>query len=147
MKFYKTRNVKTPNRGTSKSAGVDFFVPEDFKDTILDPGDSVVIPSGIKANIPEDHVFIANNKSGIATKRGLQVGACVVDEDYQGEIHIHLTNVTNSSTIINSGDKIIQFLLLPVSYEPINLVESEDKLWEGEITERGEGKFGSTGIK
>jgi len=147
MKFLKLRDVKSPSRGTSQSAGIDFFIPNDFEYRTLSPGSSVLIPSGIKANIPSDHVFIAFNKSGVATKKGLQVGACVVDEDYQGEIHIHLTNVSDRTKPIIPGEKIIQFLLLPIIYESIEIVESEESLWEGKSTERGEGGFGSTGIK
>ena len=97
-------------------------------------------------NIPQDHVLIAFNKSGIATKRDLTVGASVVDEDYQGEIHIHLTNVGEDTQVIKAGEKIIQFLLLPIAYEGLEEVTSEDELWEGVITDRGEGGFGSTGI-
>ena len=147
MKFLKLRDVKSPSRGTSQSAGIDFFVPNDFEYRTLSPGSSVLIPSGIKANIPSDHVFIAFNKSGVSTKKGLSVGACVVDEDYQGEIHIHLINVSDQSVTINPGEKIIQFLLLPIIYESIEIVESEESLWEGKSTERGESGFGSTGIK
>jgi dUTP pyrophosphatase len=77
----------------------------------------------------------------------LSVGACVIDEDYQGEIHIHLTNISNKSTTIEGGDKIVQCLILPINYEGVEIVESEDQMWNGEVTERGSGGFGSTGTK
>ncbi len=147
MKFLKIRDVKSPTRGTPKSAGIDLFIPNDFPHTELKSGESVLIPSGIKLNVPENHVFIAMNKSGIATKRHLQVGACVIDEDYQGEIHIHLTNVGDSTSSIGGGDKIVQCLLLPISYAGVEVVETEEELFGGEVTERGDGGFGSTGIK
>jgi dUTP pyrophosphatase len=147
MKFLKIRDVKTPTRGTPQSAGIDLYIPNDFPETTILPGLSTLIPSGLKVNVPEGHAFIAFNKSGVATKKGLQVGACVIDEDYQGEIHIHLTNVGDESQIINPGDKIIQCVLLPVNYETVELVESEEELWNGEITQRGEGGFGSTDHK
>jgi dUTP pyrophosphatase len=147
MKFFKTRKVKTPNRGTEKSAGIDFFIPEDFIEQDIKPGESVLIPSGIKANVPMGYAFVAHNKSGVATKKSLQVGASVVDEDYQGEIHIHLTNVGTEITRVSPGDKIIQFLLVPVAYSHVEIVDSEDELWNGKVTERGTGGFGSTGVK
>ena len=147
MKFLKVRDVKSPNRGTSSSAGIDFFVPNDFQEITLQPNQSTLIPSGLKVNIPNDHVLIAFNKSGVATKKNLQVGASVVDEDYQGEIHIHLTNVGTSPQTISAGDKIIQFLLLPIVYEGVELVETEEELYGGVQTERGDGGFGSTGVK
>ena len=146
MKFIKIRDVKSPSRGTEQSAGIDFFVPNDQETIILKSNESVLFPTGIKMNIPQDHVLIAFNKSGVATKRNLTVGASVVDEDYQGEIHIHLTNVGEETQVIKAGEKIIQFLLMPIVYEGLEEVMTEDELWEGEVTERGEGGFGSTGV-
>ena len=144
MKISKIREVKTPTRGTNQSAGIDFFVPFGFHEN-LEPGKSCLIPSGIKANVPENHALIAFNKSGVAVKKNLHVGACVVDEDYQGEIHINLTNVGDETTSIESGEKIIQFVLVPVSYEEVEVVNEED-LFES-VTERGSGGFGSTGTR
>jgi len=147
MKFLKIRSVKDPTRGTSKSAGIDLYVPFEITTIELKPGESTLIPSGLKVDVPKNHVFVAMNKSGIATKKGLSVGACVIDEDYQGEIHIHLTNISNNSTTIEGGDKIVQCLILPINYEGVEIVESEDQMWNGEVTERGSGGFGSTGTK
>ncbi len=142
MKISKVKNVKTPNRGTPESAGIDFFVPEGICAN-LSPGQSCLIPSGIKADVPKGYALVAFNKSGIAVKKQLYAGACVVDEDYQGEIHINLTNVGNNSVEINSGEKIIQFILLPVFYDIIEEVSLEN-LYEKESI-RGDGGFGSTG--
>lgn len=147
MKFLKIRSVKDPTRGTSKSAGIDLYIPFEITTIELKPGESTLIPSGLKVDVPKNHVFVAMNKSGIATKKGLSVGACVIDEDYQGEIHIHLTNISNNSTTIEGGDKIVQCLILPINYEGVEIVESEDQMWNGEVTERGSGGFGSTGTK
>ena len=144
MKISKVREVKTPTRGTEKSAGIDFFVPFGISETLA-PGSSCLIPSGIKANVPENHALVAFNKSGVAVKKSLHVGACVVDEDYQGEIHINLTNVGNETVQIESGEKIIQFVLVPVSYNEVQLV-GEGDLFESN-TQRGSGGFGSTGTK
>lgn len=147
MKFIKIRDVKTPSRGTPKSAGIDLFIPNDSHELKVSPGKSVLIPSGLKVNVPENHAFIAFNKSGIATKKHLAVGACVVDEDYQGEIFIHVYNVGESDVLLFPGEKIIQCVLLPVNYSEVEIVESEAELWEGKESERGEGAFGSTGLK
>lgn len=145
MKFTKVRDVKSPVRGTEKSAGIDFFVPDDFPGThYLAKGQDIAIPSGIHAKVPEGYALIAMNKSGVATKKHLQIGACVVDEDYQGEIHIHVTNVGNELQEINPGDKLAQFLLIPVFYDTVEEVESVEVLYKGEVTERGTGGFGST---
>jgi len=162
MKYKKTLKVKSPERGTPQSAGIDFFIPEftdnfikkfldknehlsmrlDSKTVRLGPHEGVNIPSGIKVEIPPGHALIAFNKSGIATRYKLYVGAQVIDEDYQGEIHIHLTNVSPHWIDIYAGQKIIQFILTPVNYAtPI-----EDESIHSTQTERGEGGFGSTGM-
>jgi dUTP pyrophosphatase len=143
MKISKIRDVKTPTRGTSKSAGIDFFVPNDYPGLILAPSDSVLIPTGIKADIPTGYMLTAFNKSGVATKQLLIKGAEVCDEDYQGEIHIHVINVGSVDQLITPGQKLIQFVLVPVFYDTIEEVPFEE-LYSVE-TERGVGGFGSTG--
>jgi len=145
MKFAKIREVKTPTRANSTDAGIDFFVPEDQSNIKIFPGDSCLIPSGIKVNVPEGFALVAFNKSGVAVKKQLYAGACVVDCGYQGEVHINLTNVGKEEQYIKPGDKIIQFVLLPLG-DP-NLFElEEDELYENESS-RGDGGFGSTGTK
>lgn len=159
MKILKTLNVKTPARGTSVAAGLDFFVPENTEEFVqafkeknpniqidengitMGPHERVNIPSGIKAQVPNGHALIAYNKSGVSLKYGLDVGAAVVDEDYQGVIHLSLVNTSEDIVKINYGQKIIQFLLIPVFYDT---VEEVTELFT-EASERGEGGFGSTG--
>lgn len=160
MKIAKVRNVKTPERGTPKSAGIDFFVPNDFVEQVLPPQRDILIPSGIKADVPENFMLMAAEKSGVVTTRNAAIqagrkpkvtayntvvvlGAKIVDEDYQGEIHIHLVNVGNEYVIIKPGTKIAQFILVPVSYDTIELVP-ENELFN-EASDRGDGGFGSTG--
>ena len=112
------------------------------------PGGKVLIPSGIKANLPHGVYLRAENKSGISSKRGLIFGASVVDEDYQGEIHICLINPTNTSAKIVAGEKIIQFL--PCFSPNMNEVveyDDEEKLFENTKSERGSDGFGSTDTK
>ena len=147
MKICKIRKVKTPTRGTEGSAGIDFYVPDNYPADIglIEPGQKVFIPSGIKANVPDGFALIAFNKSGVALKKGLMVGACVVDSDYQGEIHIHLVNTSNTPVAIEAGEKLVQFLLIPVDHCNVETV-GESELFS-EKSQRGAGGFGSTGIK
>jgi len=162
MKYTKIKDVKSPSRGTSQSAGIDFFIPDTWNDGepySIPPGGRVLIPSGIKVNVPSGYALIAFNKSGIASKTGLMVGACVVDEDYQGEVHINMINTNHPSEVwdmdghyatnsghvtINPGDKLVQFILLPINYS--NPEETTLEELYTNTTERGEGGFGSTGI-
>lgn len=145
MKVSRIRDVKLPNRGTDRSAGIDFFVPNDFSEITLNPGQSALIPSGIKAQIPSGYMLTAFNKSGVATKQTLIRGAEVCDEDYQGEIHIHVINVGEKPQRIEPGQKLIQFILVPVFYDSVEEVQI-DQLFDS-ATARGEGGFGSTGTK
>lgn len=145
MKILKIRDVKTPVRGTPKSAGIDFFVPNDFQSTIIPPFGSINIPSGIKVKLPHGFCLKLDNKSGVSLKKRLSVGATIIDEDYQGEIHLHVYNTSKEPVEIDPGDKIVQGLLIPVSYELVMEVGSLEELYGGEVTSRGEGGFGSTG--
>lgn len=147
LKFIKTRDVKTPVYGTDGSAGIDFFVPKDFDSVTLHPGGSALIPSGIKARVPNGYALIAHNKSGVATNKRLQVGACVVDSDYQGEIHLHVYNSTaDQYTGIMADMKLVQFLLIPVAHAVLIECQTLDQVFPSESS-RGEGGFGSTDIK
>lgn len=162
MKFAKIRNVKSPVRGTGKAAGIDFFVPNfgSNKGFIVNPGTDVLIPSGIKMEIPEGYMLMAADKSGVVTSKWACImanrkpkleafesivilGAKIVDEDYQSEIHIHLVNVGKAKVHIKPGMKIAQFILVPVSYEGLEEV-SESELFSKQ-SERGDGALGSTG--
>ena len=143
MRIALTRKVKCPTRGTGKSAGLDFYIPEDFGECIVSPQSSILIPSGVKAEIPENYMLQANEKSGVCTNTGLIVGAKVVDEDYQGEIHMHVINTSNLPVTLKPGTKLVQFVLVPVLYVQPEVV-CECELFKSE-SERGTGGFGSTG--
>lgn len=161
MRYSKVRDVKSPERGTSKSAGIDFFVPNEGINYVLFPGQDALIPSGIVAEIPEGYMLMGADKSGVVTSfearlmagRGIVnafpspviIGAKIVDEDYQGEIHIHVINVGGAGSIpitITPGMKIAQFILVPVSYDGLEEVPREELFTEK--SERGDGCFGST---
>lgn len=160
IRFSKVRDVKSPERGTFFSAGIDFFVPNDFKPTFVTSGRDILIPSGIKMDVPKGYMLMAADKSGVVTSKAAAenagrkpkpnafrspviLGAKIVDEDYQGEIHIHLINTGIDSICITAGMKIAQFILVPVSYAlPIEV--PEDELFD-ETSTRGAGGFGSTG--
>ena len=66
MKYSKVREVRSPNRGTSDSAGIDFYIPTGYDQKIM-PGESILIPSGIKVDIPNGTMLQVCNKSGIAS--------------------------------------------------------------------------------
>jgi len=145
MRLAKIRDVKTPTRANITDAGIDFFVPNDQEPTSIEPGESTLIPSGIKVDVPRNHVLVAFNKSGVASKRQLIVGACVVDCGYQGEIYINMQNIGNTKQVLYPGDKIVQLVLLQLGEYTVFVVD-EDNLYEEE-SNRGSGALGSTGTK
>jgi len=145
IKFAKVRDVKSPEHGTSGSNGIDFFVPNDFEEKQVIFGEDILIPSGIKFNLPEEHCILLLNKSGIARNFGLDVGACLIDSDYQGEVHLHLFHVKDPGMVITikPGLKLVQGILL---YAPtMKLNELNESELYSEKTFRGTGGFGSTG--
>ena len=146
--FSKVRKVRAPHRGTTFSAGLDFFIPDDMvfpngkHYCFLKGGQSIVVPSGIRMNIPKGYALIAQDRSSVAVQ-GLILGAKLVDQDYQGEIHFHLINSTRKRKIrIFAGQKITQFALVPVIF-PKPLQVKDSNLFK-ERTTRGKGAFGST---
>jgi dUTP pyrophosphatase len=143
MMFTKVRDVKSPARGTEQSAGLDFFIPNDTAEFTLLPGGSVNIPSGIKVMIPYAFAGIFFNKSGVGSK-GVIVGACVVDSDYRGEVHLNVHNVSTKEVTFKPGQKLVQMLLMPVSM--VAPLEIDNLNYDSFApTQRGEGGFGSTG--
>ncbi len=144
--FTKTTKVKSPVRGHETDAGIDFFVPDDFKKTSLKPGEDILIDAGIKVVVPKGYALILKEKSGVATKRKLTLGASVIDSDYRGNIHIHLFNNGTKSQTIEAGDKITQGIVMPISLcTPTEISNTDFATFE--VTERGDGGFGSTGSK
>lgn len=166
IEFIKTRNVKDPVWNPVENAGIDVFIPEkdaytdeDIKNmsnggavvidgnsiTIL-PHCDIKIPAGIKSKFPNNVALIANNKSGIATKKKLVFGAAVIDSAYQGEWHIHLINTSNNPQTIEFGQKIVQFIPHYIYNEGLVVRDVPENEFFTEKTERGAGGFGSTGV-
>jgi len=151
LKVFKIRkNAKLPTRVYQTDAGMDLYYCPDGKRAraLEDEGfaintrESVLIPTGIKINIPYGFMLEVKNKSGIAFKRQLLVGACVIDPGYAGEVYVNLHNIGLKTQYLQPGDKIAQAVLVPIIHCGIEEVP-EYKLSTN--TERGEGGFGSTG--
>jgi len=144
LKFCKTRDVKSPTRANPGDAGIDFYFPNDLGPVDLGHGDSALIPSGIKVDVPLGFALIFFNKSGVASKKRLDVMACVVDHGYEGECHISLINNGHATQRLNPGDKLVQGIMLPIGlHEPTET--NPDEMWLETVGERGSGGFGSTG--
>lgn len=139
--FEKTRDVKSPVYSNYGAAALDFFVPNDveWETKTLRHGDSIIVPSGIIVELPFDVCMIALNKSGLGSK-GLNVGACLIDPDYRGEIHLNVFNTSHAELYIQRGEKLVQFIA--VKFERLNLSQVSEV---SKQTHRGGKGFGSTG--
>ena len=112
------------------------------------PHKDVLIPSGIKSKFSNDLALIANNKSGVATKKKLVFGASVIDASYQGEWHLHVINTSDKYQAIQCGTKIIQFIPHLISTDPVEIVDmSAEDFYKDTTSSRGDKGFGNgTGI-
>jgi len=110
------------------------------------PHRDIIIPSGIRSKFGPELALIANNKSGIATKKKLIFGASVIDCSYQGEWHLHLINTSDDYQTISCGQKAIQFIPHLISTEPVEVLDLTPEEFYTEKTSRGEGWQGSTGL-
>ena len=132
-------NIKLPTRSTKGSAGYDFISPFYFN---LHPGDTIVIPTGIKCYIEGDWVLMLFPRSGLGFKyqMGLANHTGIIDSDYynnannEGHIMVKLVNRGDKVLPVNAGDKIVQGVFLPYG------ITIDDDA-NGERT----GGFGSTG--
>ena len=111
------------------------------------PHEAIVIPTGIKSKFGPELALIANNKSGIATKKQLIFGASVIDASYQGEWHINLINTSDRYQTLEFGQKAVQFIPHLISTDEFEVLDLSPEEFYTKKTLRGDGGFGSTGLK
>lgn len=148
-KFYKVseaqfphegyEDIKLPLRATAGSAGYDFYAPYGFE---LNPGEEIIIDTGIRARIDSDWVLVILPRSGSGFKYGVRLAntAGVIDSDYfnadnEGHIKIKLVGGTKKYTV-NKGDAFAQGIFLPYG------ITEDDQ-----CTSERHGGFGSTDKK
>lgn len=142
IKYKKLNNeAKEPTRGSKEAAGYDLYanIAEDF--VVIHPHETVKIGTGISMEIPMGYFGGIFARSGLSRKEGLRPCNCVgaIDPDYRGEIIVALHNDHSTDRYITPNERIAQIIILP--FLEVNFKEV-DKL---NITQRGEGGFGSTG--
>ena len=140
--------ARTPDRANPSDAGLDvFYSPADaaLAGKLINPGQSVILGTGLKFGVPHGYMLEVKNRSGNAAKRSLLVGACVIDSGYDGEVFINLHNVGTEPQFIESGMKIAQVVLSPVVHFRAT-ERSEGSLYDYPMTisNRGDGALGST---
>ena len=132
-------DIKLPLRATKYSAGYDFYAPFDFT---LNPGETIKIPTGIRAKMREDYALFLLPRSGLGFKYRLQLNNTIglIDADYfysdnEGHIFAKITNDSNEGKVISvkKGEAFIQGVFL--SY---GITEDD------EVNSIRNGGFGST---
>jgi dUTP pyrophosphatase len=133
--------IPMPSYATGGSAAMDLHACG--PDSITIPaGARGKIPTGIAIELPSDMVALVFPRSGLASKHGISLSNAVgvIDSDYRGEIICLVKNDSTSDFIVNPGDRIAQLGFFPVYRVRWKIVP------ELEMTDRGAGGFGSTGI-
>ena len=139
-----------PVRANPSDAGLDLrWVPAEVSETALriEPGETILVPTGCTFGIPHGYMLEIKNKSGVAYKKQLLVGACVVDSGYKGEVFVNLHNVGTGPQVLEPGDKVAQGVVIPVVHARFIASESADiyDWYPITISNRGTGALGSTG--
>lgn len=132
--------AKTPTKGSEEAAGYDLYLASDYN-IVIEPHKTVMLGTGIIAEIPTGYFGAIFARSGLACKSGLRPANCVgvIDSDYRNEIMVALHNDLDYPKCIKAHERIAQLILLPC--QNIEFVEVK----ELSETERGLGGFGSTG--
>jgi dUTP pyrophosphatase len=134
-------DIPLPNYATDGSAGMDICAAVD-QDIKIQPGETLLIPSGFIIELPKGHEAQVRPRSGLAIKHSIGIlnSPGTIDSDYRGEVKIILTNFGKEPYIIHRGDRIAQMVV--TKYERVEWKESSSLA--GSV--RGTGGFGHTGV-
>ena len=129
-----------PTYGSEDAAGADLYACIENL-VVVEPGESVFVPTGLSMEIPKGYAGLIYARSGMACKRGLapanKVG--VIDSDYRGEFMVVLHNHGEQTQIVSHGERIAQLVITPI------LTPAYAEVQELDETQRAAGGFGSTG--
>lgn len=135
-------NHDVPHYETNASAGMDLraYIPEAIT---LQPLERAIIKTGLFIELPVGVEAQVRPRSGLAAKKGITVlnSPGTIDADYRGEIGVILVNLSNEPFVVENGERIAQLIIAKHERADWNLVDSLSE------TKRGEGGFGSTGVK
>ncbi len=120
-------------------AGMDLCSAESL---VIPAGGRSLVRTGLKMALPAGYEAQVRPRSGLALKRGITVlnAPGTIDEGYRGEVGVILANFGEEDFKVETGDRIAQMVIAPVTRAEV--VEAD----ELDATDRGEGGFGSTGV-
>jgi len=142
VRFRKLRpNAVTPRYMSEHAAGVDLASAVDAPMVIAPNGGRVAVPTGLALEIPHGFEAQVRPRSGLARKAGVTIlnAPGTIDADYRGEVVVLLVNLGHEPYTINSGDRIAQLVIAPVTRGDF------EEATELSTTDRGDGGFGHTG--
>jgi dUTP pyrophosphatase len=131
-----------PGRASAGSSGLDLRAAV-AGSTHLAPGERVAIPTGLVVEIPAGYEGQIRPRSGLALRHGVTVANApgTIDSDYRGEVAVVLVNLGGEPFAVERGDRVAQLVVAPVA--AVELEEVDELGGSG----RGEGGFGSTGLR
>lgn len=137
-------DLPIPAYATEGAAGFDLraAVP-DGAPLLLRPGERHLVPTGFACAVPQGYEMQVRPRSGLAVRHGISIANSpgTVDSDYRGPLMVCLVNLGREPFAVSRGDRIAQAVVAPAPQ--LTLIEVEDL----DATLRGEGGFGSTGIR
>ncbi len=130
-----------PRHQTPGSSGMDLHAAIDAP-LVLQPLGRAKVPTGLAFAIPAHWEGQIRPRSGIAAKHGVTVlnAPGTIDSDFRGEVLVLLVNVSDAVVTLQPLDRIAQIVFAPVGRAELHLIS------DLEVTFRGEGGYGSTGI-
>ncbi|WP_370662576.1 dUTP diphosphatase [Peribacillus simplex] len=159
-------DIPTPGYAYTSDAGYDLIAGEDV---IIQPGETVKIPTGLAFEIAEGYEMQVRPRSGVTSKTPLRIALGTIDASYRGEVSVICDNTVakndspqiyfpkiiggctydnsrpnefqEGTYIIRKGDRIAQGIIAPVVHAKFEVVDELDE------TTRGTGGFGSSGVK
>lgn len=134
------KDIPLPKYQTSGAAGMDLHSAEEL---VIPKGEFRMISTGLKLAVPFGYEGHVRPRSGLAAKNGVTVlnTPGTLDSDYRGLLKVILINHGKEDFKVNKGDRIAQIVFNKFETADLELVDSLDE------TSRGEGGFGSTGLK
>ena len=134
-------DLSLPQYLSPGAAGMDLSAAVE-ESVVIQPGDVMMIPTGIRLSIPPGYEGQVRPRSGLALKHGIGLlnSPGTIDSDYRGLVGVIVFNFGQSPFVVNRGDRIAQLVICKVERVSFQIVDELDS------SERNSGGFGSTGI-
>jgi len=127
-----------PSRASAGAAGYDLSSAHDL---VIPAHGKGIVPTDLSIALPLGTYGRVAPRSGLAVKHFIDVGAGVIDQDYRGPVGVVLFNHSSTDFQVRVGDRVAQLILERIAIADVEEVDDLDQ------TARGEGGFGSTGVK